>query len=141
LLILACTGALGAVLGNLRAEIQAVYQQWDRLTAAKDIEGLAKMLDPSFKGTDPDGNVMGYKTVIRHMRSLMDQFETMRSRIVVDEVHRQGEEVVAWVTMRATVTMRQGKKVETMHFNMRFAETLKKTPDGWKFVASQAFPM
>lgn len=130
-----------SAVGSLRAEIEAVYRQWDRLMAAKDVNGLAKMLDPSFKGTDPEGNVAGYKTAIRHMSSLMHRCDTLRSRIVVDELHRQGDEVVAWVSMRVTATVRSGKNLETMHFKMRFAETLKKTAKGWKFVASQAFPM
>jgi ketosteroid isomerase-like protein len=132
---------VGAV-GSLRAEIEAVYRQWDRLTAAKDVEGLAKMLDPSYKGIGPDGEVEGYRAVVRHLRTWMAQLEDVRSHIVVDEIHRQGtNEVVAWITMRASATIRQDKKRETMKFTMRFAETLKKTPNGWKFVASQAFPM
>lgn len=123
---------------QIRKEIQAVYAQWDKYVAAKNIEGLMSMLDKSFVGMDEEGNAATYAEVRQHMKSMAGSIADIKSKITVDHVYVQGDEVVAWVTMKLDMKFKGSNATET--FTGKFAETLKKFDGKWKFVSSQGFP-
>lgn len=124
----------------LRKQVEAVYAKWDRLMAKKDIKALLGMLDSSFVGVDLDGNTATYQEAKAHFETMMAQLQDVKSKIKVDHVYGDNNEVVAWVTMTVTWKQKAGDKMEEMKFTAKFAETLKWTKSGWKFTYSQMLP-
>lgn len=125
---------------KLRKQIEAVYAKWDRLVAKKDLDGLWAMLDPSFVGVDLDGNRATAAEGRKHFEGLLAEMHDLRSTIKVDQVQGNSDEVVAWVTATVAWKRKVGGKMEQMKFTAKYAETLKRTKDGWKFTFSQMLP-
>lgn len=125
---------------QLRKEIEAFYAKWDKLVGANNVKGLIDMIDPSFVQVDPDGKKMTYAEMRGQMMAMLDSVREPKSKITLERVYAQGDETVAWVTMVSSFKMQAGKKWKPMSFTMKFAETIKRTPKGLKFVFSQALP-
>jgi ketosteroid isomerase-like protein len=125
---------------GLRKEIQAVYAKFDKLVAARDSRGLMAMLDPSFIGTDADGKSIRYAETKQMVTTMLKSMRDPRSTITVQQVQRQGDEVVAYVTMKWSCKMKRGNKWVTESNTEKYAETLKKVNGTWRFFSSQALP-
>jgi ketosteroid isomerase-like protein len=140
LLAVAAFAAAQAENPELRKQVEAVYAKWDRLTAKKDLDGLWELIDPSFVGVDLDGNRATAAEAKKHLAEILKQTHDLKSRIKVDQVQGNHDEVVAWVTMTVTWKEKVDGKMEQMKFTAKFAETLKRTKDGWRFTFSQMLP-
>ncbi len=125
---------------ELRKQVEAVYAKWDRLVAKKDVDGLSAMLDASFVGVDLDGNRATAAEARKHFEAMLAQMHDIKSKIKADHVYGDNNEMVAWVTLTVTWKQKVGGKMEQMKFTAKFAETLKRTKDGWKFTYSQMLP-
>lgn len=125
---------------SLRKEVEAFYAKWDRYVNAGKLDAAIGMLDVSFHQVSENGTKTNYWETVKHLKSMAGMFRNARSKIKVNSIQRQGDEVVAWVTMNFTGEMKTGKKWEKMNFKMQFAETIKRFPDGWRFIYSQALP-
>jgi ketosteroid isomerase-like protein len=121
---------------QIRREIQAVYAKWDKLVGEGNVKALMAMIDPSFVATDAEGNTMSYGEVRKMFEDMLKSLREPKSKITVNQIQQQGDEVVAWVTMKASAKMKQGDKWVPMAFTMKFAETFKRVNGQWKFIAS-----
>lgn len=125
---------------ELRKQVEAIYAKWDRLTEKKDLKAMWDMLDPSFVGVDLEGNSMTAEEGKEHFEAMLAQMHDIKAKTKVDHVYGDNSEVVAWVTLNVTWKQKVGGKMEQMKFTAKFAETLKRTKDGWKFTYSQMLP-
>jgi len=123
-----------------RREIESVFQKWDMLVAKQDVNGLLAMVDKSFTMTSANGQVMYFPEA---KQQLITGFRTMhntRCMTTVNQIQDQGNEVVAWITVKSNFMQKQGSRWVAMTKTMRFAETLRRSGGTWKFVASQELP-
>jgi ketosteroid isomerase-like protein len=125
---------------TLRKEIEATYAEFNRFVAKGDIKGVLNMLDKSFVQVDANGNVMTKDQLCKEMEAMMKTISSAKSKIVVNQIFDHGNEVVAWITMTMSFKMKQDGKWVPVSFTGQYAETLKKTPSGWKFIFTQEFP-
>jgi ketosteroid isomerase-like protein len=143
LAILGLCGAIAFAQGEspiVRKEIEAVYEKWDRLVAKQDLKSLLAMIDKSFVMTDAEGKTMNYADMKKQMSSMVGSVRDCKSQITVNQIQEQGNEVVAWVTMKSSFKMKDGSKWVPVSFTARVAETLRKINGEWKFVAAQELP-
>ena len=125
---------------QIRKEIEAVYLKWDKMVAKQDVHGLLAMLDKSFVQTDRNSKVTYYPQVKQQVLSMPMIAKNCKSHITIHEIGEQGNEVVAWITMKVTFQARKGSGWEQRTHTGRYAETLRRINGQWKFVASQEFP-
>ena len=124
----------------MRKEIQQVYADFDRAVARMDEAALLGFLDPSFVFVDADGKKMALKDFKAMMKSMHTQIKDMKSVITVQQVQGDTNEAFAWLTMRHTMSVKEGSSWKKMAMTEKFVETLKKTPAGWKITYSQVVP-
>lgn len=124
----------------LRKEIEGVYKKFDSYVAKGDMKSVLNMLDDSFIQVDVDGNTMNKAQMKNAIESMAKIVKDAKSKCVVNSVHEQGREVVAWITMKMDFKMKDGDKWVPVSYTGKFAETLVKTPQGWKFTYSQTLP-
>lgn len=125
----------------LRKEVTALYAQWDKLVMAGDVKSLMAMVHPSFKQYDVDGKVKNYKETKAEMEAMKSMFKEPKCKITVQNVYRDGEEIVAWNSM--TVSFKAdmgGGKWQTQSFSAKFVETFKRFNGKLMFVSSQMLP-
>lgn len=122
----------------LRKEIQGFFRQWDRLVNSGQWGKALRMVDPSWVMVGPEEEIFNYKTLLGMSKEV--KRGDVRSHIVVNSVQANGNEVVAWVTQTMMLRSRvKGRYVWDKHTE-RFAETFRRTPEGLKFVYTQALP-
>jgi len=125
---------------QLRKEIQRLYGKWDRLVAAKDLNGMMAMLDPSFVSTDKNGKTASYGQFKKDFGGLLMSVREPKSKSTVNQIQVQGDEVVAWVSVRISFHAKQGTRWVPVSFDARYADTAKRIGGEWKFVAAQELP-
>ena len=124
----------------LRKEIEAVYRKFDSMVAKNDTKGIADLLHESFIQVDADGNTMTKEQLKKAHGEVLKSVQSPRSKCVVESIFDHGSEVVAWITMTMDFKFKDGDKLIPMKLTMKFAETLIRTPQGWKFTYSQMLP-
>ncbi|MEM4408679.1 MAG: nuclear transport factor 2 family protein [Candidatus Caldarchaeum sp.] len=127
-------------LAQIRKEIERVYATWDAHVKAGRIEALIKMIDPSFYAIDLDGKRTEYREAIKMMKEAFSSLYQPQSKIKVEHLYVHGDEVVAWVIMKASARFKENGKWRKHEFEARFAETLRKVNGSWRFVCSQMLP-
>ncbi len=137
----------GDRLAEIRREVERVYSAWDAYVEAGRVEELVKMIDPSFYAIDTEGNRTHYSEAVRMLKEMLSsagkpgsKMKDLRSRIKVEAIYLQGDEVVAWVTLKASAKVKENGQWKVQTFEAKFAETLKKFGKTWRFVCSQMLP-
>jgi len=125
---------------QLRKEIQQVYTRWDKAAAAGDVDTMISMIDPSFVAIDKNGKVTNYADARKQFQGIFKTIKDPKSKITVNQIQEQGDEVVAWITMTVSFKAKQGDKWAPVSFTAKFAETLKRVGGQWKFVLAQELP-
>ncbi|HZH98249.1 MAG TPA: DUF4440 domain-containing protein [Fimbriimonadaceae bacterium] len=125
---------------ELRHEIQKVYRNWDKAVTKEQWRKVLAMTDGSFYMIPLDGPrysrsefaemVSNYKRVIR--RPAVD--------VEVLHVDGSGDEAVAWIHEVASWSEKRGRRWVRETRTRYYADTLKRTPEGWKFTLSQELP-
>ena len=141
--VLLLLGALAFSQGEspqVRKELQKFYAQWDKAVMAGDVKTLHSMIHPTFVQTHADGRTSNAAQVKKEMPGMFKMAKDTKCKITLDQIQSQGNEAVAWCTMRMSFKMKQGNKWEPVSFTGKYAETLKKFDGKWMFVASQELP-
>lgn len=125
---------------QVRQELQKFYAKWDQACIKGDVKALTSMIHPTFVQTHANGKTSNAAQVKKEMAGVIKISKDAKCKIKIDQIQSQGDEAVAWVTMKMSFKMKQGNKWMPMSFNMKFAETLKKFNGNWMFVASQELP-
>lgn len=125
---------------EVRKEIQKFYAQWDKAVMDADVKTLSSMIHKSFVQTHADGKTSNAAQVKKEMSEMIKMGKDTKCKITVDQIQSQGNEAVAWVTMKMSFKFKQGNKWEPVSFVGKYAETLKKFDGKWMFVASQELP-
>ncbi len=124
----------------LRKEIEAVYKKFDALVAKGDTKSIFEMVHDSFIQVDAEGKTMNKEQMKNEHKQVLESTRDAKSKCVVNVIHDHGTEVVAWITMRVDFKVKDGNKWVPVSFTGKFAETLVRTPQGWKFTHSQMLP-
>ncbi len=124
----------------VRKEVMQVYAKWDAYVQQGKVQALVDMIHPSFYAVDANGNRTNYKEAIRMMKEMLASLRDLKSRITVEHLYVSGDEVVAWVTLKSSFRVLEKGKLKEYAFEGRFAETLKKFGNSWRFVCSQMLP-
>ena len=139
-LLLSCLALAQGEDPQVRKELQKFYAQWDKAVMAGDVKTLSSMIHPTFVQTHADGRTSNAAQVKKEMAGMMKLGKDTKCKITVDQIQSQGNEAVAWCTMKMSFKMKQGNKWEPVSFTGKYAETLKKFDGKWVFVASQELP-
>lgn len=140
--LLLSLAAMASAQSNTRKEIEAVYAEVTRYMLKGDCDGIANLLHPSFREIDATGTVRNKAQTVAMMKQMVKMVRNGKGKIVIDEVHESKSEVVARITMIASMEMKNEStgKWERMSFKVKMAETLIRTPDGWRFTLTQHYP-
>ena len=124
---------------QLRTEITAMLNRWDKACMAADVKTQMAMLTPDFHQIDINGNVEGRAVVKGHLEAVAKNFQVIKIRHRLDQLQpTSGNEAVAWVTM--SVEFKNKKTGAFGKFTGRFAETARRVNGAWIFASSQALP-
>jgi|SRR5688500_5477493 len=124
---------------QLRTEITAMLNKWDRACMAGDVKTQMAMLTADFHQVDLDGNVEGRAAVKGHLETVAKTFDVIKIHHRLDQLQpTSGNEAVAWVTM--SVEFRNKKTGTVGKFTGRFAETARRVNGHWILASSQALP-
>jgi hypothetical protein len=141
LIICTCAMAFGqAEDPALRKEIQKFYGNYDKLVNEGNVPALLQLFDPSFTAIDREGRTSNWGQAKKQFTSLFKMFKDQKSKIVVDQIQAQGNEVVAWITMTVSFKMKAGNEWKPNRITAKFAETLKRSGASWKLTSSQMLP-
>ena len=133
---LACAQAENA---QLRTEITAMLNKWDKACMAGDVKTQMSMLTSDFHQIDLNGKVEGREVVKGHLENVAKNFHVIRIHHRLDQLQpTSGNEAVAWVTM--SVEFKNKKTGAVGKFTGRFAETARRVNGTWIFASSQALP-
>lgn len=125
---------------QLRAEITKVYRKWERLAARGNDEAMFAMLAPEWVMIDQNGRTMNKGDLRGMIQEFKRTMRNYRTRIKVVKVEGNGDEAVAWVETTDSFDMKRGRRWVRTSFTGRYAETFKRTSNGWMFTISQALP-
>jgi len=125
---------------QVRKEIQQFYGQFDKACMTGDVKKLNSMIHSSFVQTHADGKTSNAAQVKKEISEMVKITKDAKCKITVNQIQSQGNEAVAWVTMKMSFKMKQGSKWVPTNFTSKYAETLKKFDGKWMFVASQELP-
>ena len=138
-LFLLLAAAVCSAQNSLKSEITSVYEKWDRLVLKKDLKGILSMFDKSFHQVMADGQKSNLKQTEAMFGSMINQMQVTKcnSKVHTVQATKNKDEAVAWITIYVSGVDQMKKPFA---FTASFAETLRKTPNGWKFWHSQEFP-
>lgn len=136
----ACTAFGQAEDPQLRKDIIGMYRQFEQKYNAGDFKGTIGYLHKGFTMVDRNGNrsnfvetkaaLLGTPTMMRNAKCV--------SRVV--HVRGNGNEAYAWVESVFTWVSGSTGKGTALKKTMRFADTLRMTPEGWKWFYRQELP-
>lgn len=112
----------------------------DAALGARDVAKLRAMFHPAFVSVDAQGGKMNWPQV----RSNLDHIKDMKDvtcKTTVVHVAGDNTEATVWISMSASLKMNQNGKWTALKMTRRYAETLRKGADGWKFFYEQELPM
>lgn len=125
---------------QIRKDLQKFYAKWDQACNTGDVKTLYSMIHPTFVMTHANGKTSNAAQVKKELAGMAKMSKDVKSNITLDQIQSQGDEAVAWCTMKVSFKMKQGSKWVPANFTSKFAETLKKFDGKWMFVASQELP-
>ena len=126
---------------QLRRELQAYYAQIDKHVAAGDCDAIMRMMDPGLVLVDTEGNRASYADMKAMVEEIRKSMKGAKSHTAVKHVRRQGsDEAVAWIEMTMHYRTNQNGKWVPVKSTHRYAETLRRTPSGWKVFYAQELP-
>ena len=125
---------------DAKGTAEKVYAQLMRYAKAKNVNGVAKMLDESYVMTGADGTTIDRAGFIAEMTEMCKIVQDASGSITVEKASQYGDEIIIWASMKMKMKMKQNGKVSTLEVAEKFVETMKKTPDGWKFTSSIVIP-
>jgi len=125
----------------LRKELEGFMASFDKTVNTNNKAGFFSMFAPDYVNVDKQGkrsDLAQFKAMVNGMWS---QSKGVRSKTLVKNVRGNGNEAVAWCeeVMIWKQPNGNGKWVE-MKMTSRWAESVRKTPTGWKFYYSQELP-
>ncbi|MBX7132241.1 MAG: nuclear transport factor 2 family protein [Fimbriimonadaceae bacterium] len=121
---------------QLRREVQAFYNSFDRTLNAGNHRKLLDFFDPAWVMVGADNKTVTLAQMVEMGKSMKPG--NLRSKIVVNSVQANGNEICAWIT--GTMSFRTSRRAKWMTTTERYAETIRRTPNGLKFVYAQALP-
>lgn len=121
---------------QLRREVQDFYGRWDRTMNSGNFRKLLDFMDPSWAMVGPDNSTVTLAQMVELGKSFKPGM--VRSKIVVNSVQANGDEICAWIT--GTMSFRTSRRGKWTHVTERVAETIRRTPSGLKFVYAQVLP-
>lgn len=135
-IVLALPGFAQQEDAQLRREVQEFYGRWDRTMNSGNFNKLLDFMDPSWVMVGPDDRTVTLAQMVEMGKSMKPGM--VRSRIVVNSVQANGDEICAWIT--GTMSFRTSHRGKWTNVTERVAETIRRTPTGLKFVYSQVLP-
>ena len=117
---------------------RSVYAKFAKLMDRGDVDGMAAMLAPEYHAVDQQGKAMGKGEVVEMMRQMCPTFRAVKTKFVISEAYRSGDEVTAWITMDVKAKTKTDGKWQPVSMTMRVIETMTKKPGGWKFVQTRS---
>jgi ketosteroid isomerase-like protein len=125
---------------EIRKEIGAVYKKFDEAYSKKDIDGMMALLHGSYMHVDPNGFTSSKAQMRKAQEEALRDIHSIKSKCVVNAIFDHGSEVVAWITMTVHSKFDDGENLISSSFTIRFADTLVRTPKGWRIIYSQVLP-
>jgi hypothetical protein len=125
---------------TLRHDVQKVYRSWENAVGRSQWKKIITMVHPSYHSVRADGRRMSYSEFAREVSSLSKFVRNPKARTTLLHVDGHGDEVVAWIEEDVSYRELRGKKWVPVKRKAFYADTLKRTPSGWKFVYTQELP-
>ncbi len=125
----------------LRAELQKHYRQFDQFVTKLEIPSVLNMFHKGFTTVDVQGKAMNYPEVKSNYLQMVAATKDVTLKTTVVHVGGNFDEAMAWISVVVHYTAKQGDRWVKMKLTRRYAETLKRAPDGWKFFYSQGLPL
>ncbi len=125
---------------RLRQEMQQFYMNMDRMVSKGDVSGVLRTMDPSYVYVDRQGRHLSYSEVKSMVLGLKQSTKNAKSTTSVKHVAGTGDEAYAWIEVKTTFMVKDGRRWRTMARTHRFADTHRRTAFGWRTMMTQELP-
>lgn len=124
----------------LRTELTAFMRRWERNFERENADALGAMLAPDACSVDLDGDRMTAAESDRAARNFFKESKHIRVNLSIHHVQGSFEDAVVWSSATVSWTQKLGRRWVSRHWTGHYADSIRNTPDGWKFYYSQELP-
>lgn len=122
---------------GLRKDVETFFAKFDANIGAGNLPGLFSMYSPAYYSVDTQGKRTAWAQWKAGVSQMSKMTKNAKSKIMVKNVQLQEGEVVAWIQQEFWYSVKEGNRWVTKKSTSRWAETLKPTDGGFRFISSQ----